>query len=310
MNMYEKRLKLRELLMKKECTPLMGAYDVLSAKIIEQTGFPVVYTGSFVTGASRGALPDVGLVQMHDLLELAREIAKETNIPIVCDADTGWYHAANIWRTVHEFESAGASAIHIEDTVFGKHTAHKAVLLDHEVMVERIRACCDARVDKNFMIIARTDALYLNDDEEDAVRRINAYLEAGADAGFIVFKGSIKSLKKFRAKINGPLITTSVDFQDSLAEETDAGSNMSVYWPLTIFAAFKAVKHVCEAFYKDRDATKLKEYCFDEGELNCLMPYQRFNDNVVKYKVLKQFSGDNGGQSKLLVADKHLSKEK
>ena len=127
MNMYEKRIKLRELLNAKDCTPLMGAYDVLSAKIIEQTGFPVVYTGSFVTGASRGALPDVGLVQLHDLLELAREIAKETNIPIVCDADTGWYHAANIWRTVHEFESAGASAIHIEDTVFGKHTTHKAV---------------------------------------------------------------------------------------------------------------------------------------------------------------------------------------
>jgi methylisocitrate lyase len=293
MNMYEKRIKLRELLNAKDCTPLMGAYDVLSAKIIEQTGFPVVYTGSFVTGASRGALPDVGLVQLHDLLELAREIAKETNIPIVCDADTGWYHAANIWRTVHEFESAGASAIHIEDTVFGKHTTHKAVLLDQDIMAERIRACCDARIDKNFMIIARTDALYLNDDAEDAIRRINAYLEAGADAGFIVFKGSIKSLASFRSRINGPLITTSVDFQDSLAEETAAGSNMSVYWPLTIFAAFKAVRHVCEAFYKDRDATRLKEYCFDEGELNSLMPYQRFDENIAKYKVLEQFS--NGG---------------
>jgi len=294
MNMYEKRIRLRELLAQEACTPLMGAYDVLSAKIIESTGFPVVYTGSLVTGASRGALPDVGLVQLHDLLSLARDIAKETSIPIVCDADTGWYHAANIWRTVHEFESAGASGIHIEDTVFGKHTTHQAVLLDTDVMCERIRACCDARVDKNFMIIARTDALYLNDDMEDAIRRINAYLAAGADAGFIVFKGSIKSLKAFRARINGPLVTTSVDFQDSLAEETAAGANMAVYWPLTIFAAAKAVRQVCEAFYKAQDATRLQEYCFDEGILNSLMPYDRFYKNVEQYRVQDQFGRTDG----------------
>lgn len=295
MDMYEKRVRLRELLAAPECVPLMGAYDLLSAKIVERTGFPVLYTGSLVTGASGFGLPDVGLVQLHDLLGLAREIAKETDIPIVCDADTGWYHAANIWRTVHEFEAAGVSGIHIEDQVFGKHTTHSAVLLDRDVMCTRIRACCDARRDKNMMIIARTDALYLNDDEADAIERANAYLQAGADAAFIVFKGSVKSLRSFRQKINGPLIITSVDFQDSIADETAAGANMSVYWPLTIFAAFKAVKHVCEAFWKDRDATKLKEYCFDEGALNTLMPYDRFYDNVKKYKVLETFQKSKKG---------------
>jgi 2-methylisocitrate lyase-like PEP mutase family enzyme len=289
MDMYEKRVRLRELLAAPECVPLMGVYDLLSAKIVERTGFPVLYTGSLVTGASGFGLPDVGLVQLHDLLGLAREIAKETDIPIVCDADTGWYHAANIWRTVHEFEAAGVSGIHIEDQVFGKHTTHSAVLLDRDVMCTRIRACCDARRDKNMMIIARTDALYLNDDKADAIERANAYLRTGADAAFIVFKGSVRSLRSFRQKINGPVIITSVDFQDSIADETAAGANMSVYWPLTIFAAFKAVKHVCEAFWKDKDATKLKEYCFDEGALNTLMPYDRFYDNVKKYNVLETF---------------------
>lgn len=289
MNMYEKRIRLKELLAEKECTPLMGAYDVLSAKLVEQTGFPVVYTGSLVTGASAFGIPDVGLVTMNDLLGLAREIAKETNIPIVCDCDSGWYHAANIWRTVHEFESAGVSGIHIEDTMFGKHTTHKAVLQDKDIMCERIRAACDARKDKNFMIIARTDAMYLNDDMDDAVERINAYLEAGADAGFIVFKGSIKELKDFRARINGPLITTSVDFQDSLDEETEAGSNMSVYWPMTIYAAFKAVRHVLEKFHECKDATKLQEYCFDEGALNSVLPFDRYYKNVEKYHVTDMF---------------------
>jgi 2-methylisocitrate lyase-like PEP mutase family enzyme len=283
MNMYEKRVKLRELLDAPGCTPLMGAYDLLSARIIEQTGFPVLYTGSFVTGASRHALPDVGLVQMRDLLDLAREIAKETDLPLVCDADTGWYHAANIWRTVHEFESAGASAIHIEDTVFGKHTDLPPKLLDIEVMCARIAACVDARKDPNFLLIARTDAIYLKNNPDEAVERINAYLAAGADAGFIVFKGSVRALADFRKRINGPLIVTSVDFQDSVDDESAAGANMSVYWPLTIFAAYKAVKQVCESFHRDRDATKLREYCFDEGQINETISYERFLNNVKKY---------------------------
>jgi methylisocitrate lyase len=289
MDMHEKRVRLRELMLEKECTPLIGAYDLLSARIIERTGFPALYTGSFVTGASRLGLPDVGLVQLHDLLGVAREIAKETSIPIVCDADTGFYHAANIWRTVHEFECAGASAIHVEDTVFGKHTSHPPVLLDAEVMCERVRACCDARTDPDFLIIARTDAVYLNDDAEDAVRRINAYLAAGADAGFIVFRGSIAALREFRARIDGPLVTTSVEFRDSLAEETVAGANMSVYWPLTLFAAFKAVKEVCEAFREGRDATRLAHHRFDEDELSALLPYDAFHERVERYRVLEQF---------------------
>lgn len=289
MNMYEKRIQLKRLLNEPDCIPMMGAYDVLSAKIIEQTGFPVLYTGSFVTGASQFGLPDVGLVTLNDLLALAREIAKETDVPIVSDADSGWYHAANIWRVVHEFESAGVSGIHIEDTVFGKHTTHKAVLLKKEIMAERVRAACDAREDPNFMIIARTDALYLNDDFEDAIDRINTYLAAGADAGFIVFKGSIKKLTAFRARINGPLITTSVDFQDSLHEETMAGANMSVYWPLSIYAAYRAVKYVAEEFMATKDATKLREYCFDEGAINKILPYERFYRNVEEYNVLDQF---------------------
>lgn len=283
MDMYEKRVRLRELLNEAGCTPLMGAYDLLSAKIIEQTGFPALYTGSFVTGASAYGLPDVGLVQMHDLLSLAREIAKETNLPLVCDADTGWYHAANIWRTVHEFESAGASALHIEDTVFGKHTEHTPVLLETSVMCQRIKACVDARQDPNFLIFARTDSIYLKNDVEEAISRINAYLEAGADAGFITFKGSVSALAEFRKKINGPLIVTSVDFQDSVADETAAGANMSIYWPLTLFAAFKAVKQVCEEFYQHQDATRLHEFCFDEGLINKTISYERFEKNLQRF---------------------------
>ena len=285
MDMYEKRLRLREHLDSPECVPLMGAYDVLSARVIEQTGFPVLYTGSFVTGASAFGLPDVGLVQLADLLDLSRRIAKETDLPVVCDADSGWFHAGNIWRTVHEFESAGVSAIHIEDQIFGKHTDRDPLLTPVDVMQQRIRACCEARKDPNFLIIARTDALYLREDQEDAIARANAYLEAGADAAFIVFKGSVRGLRAFRSRINGRVIVTSVTFEDSLDAQTAAGADMAIYWPLTIFAAFKAVRQVCERFHRTRDASQLQEYTFDEGALNALMPYDRFDRNAERYGV-------------------------
>lgn len=290
MNMYEKRIRLRELMAEKECTPLMGAYDVLSAKIIERTGFPVVYTGSFITGASQGFLADVGLVQLKDLLPLAYEIAKETNIPIVCDVDNGWYHAGNIWRTVHEFESAGVSGIQVEDGIIGKHVATKPISMSKEVMCDHIRAMCDAREDKNFVIIARTDALWLEGDIEETIERCNAYLDAGADAAFITFPGSIKSMKEWRHRIHGPIVTTAISYEDSLIEETEAGANMSVYWPNAIYAAFKAVKEVMERFYECKDMTQVtKDYAFNEKELIGYLPYKKYNDNMEKYNGLNQY---------------------
>ena len=105
MDMHEKREKLQEYLREPGCTPIMCAYDVLSAKLIENAGFPIVYTGSFITGASQFGMADVGLVQLKDLLPLAREIAKEVDLPIIADVDNGWYHAGNIWRmmvSVHQ----------------------------------------------------------------------------------------------------------------------------------------------------------------------------------------------------------------
>lgn len=205
MDMHEKREKLQEYLREPGCTPIMCAYDVLSAKLIENAGFPIVYTGSFITGASQFGMADVGLVQLKDLLPLAREIAKEVDLPIIADVDNGWYHAGNIWRMIHEFEYAGISGIQVEDGIIGKHVGGEPIDMSKEVMCDHIRAMVDARTDKNFMIIARTDALWLKNDWEETIDRCNAYLEAGADACFITFAGSIKELKEYRDRINGLL---------------------------------------------------------------------------------------------------------
>jgi methylisocitrate lyase len=288
MNMYEKRVKLKELLLAPGCTPVLGAYDVLSAKLIEASGFPVVYTGSFITGASQFGLADVGLVGMKDLLPLAYEIAKEVDLPIICDVDNGWYHSGNIWRMVHEFESAGVSGIQVEDGIIGKHVSSAPIDMSTEVMCDHIRAMCDARKDKNFMIIARTDALWLKNDIEETIERINAYLAAGADAGFITFPASIKGMKEWRHRINGPVVTTPISYEDSIADETEAGSNMSVYWPNTIYAAFKAVKDTLNSFKETKDITKVP-FNFSENELLAFLPYDKYYQNMTKYNGEKQY---------------------
>lgn len=288
MNAHEKRVRLHELMNEPGCTPIMCAYDVLSAMLIERAGFPIVYTGSFITGASAYGVADVGLVQMKDLLPLAYEIAKEIDLPIICDVDNGWYHAGNIWRMIHEFEAAGVSGIQVEDGIIGKHVTSEPIEMSIDVMCDHIRAMCDAREDKDFMIIARTDALWLRNDVEDTVARCNAYLDAGADAAFITFPGSIKGLKEFRDRIHGPVVTTPIVFEDSIAAETEAGANMSCYWPITLYAAFNAVKKTLATFKETQDVTKV-EALFDENELLAFLPYQKYYDNMKKYNGANQY---------------------
>lgn len=290
MDMYEKRVRLRELMKEPGATPVMGAYDVLSAKLIESAGFPVIYTGSFITGASQYFLADVGLVQLKDLLPLAYEIAKEVDLPIICDVDNGWYHSGNIWRMVHEFESAGVSGIQVEDGILGKHVSTKPIAYSTEVMCDHIRAMCDARKDKNFMIIARTDDLWLNGDVETAIKKANAYLEAGADCAFITFPGSIKGMKEWRHRINGPVMTTPIVYEDSLAEEGEAGANFSLYWPNALYAAYKAVKNTVEKFAETKDIRACSDL-FDENELLDYLPYKKYDENMEKFNGSAHYEG-------------------
>jgi len=139
----------------------------------------------FGTSAARG-FPDLGLLTMTEMVANVRAIANSVKIPLICDADTGYGNPMNVWRTVREYEDAGAAALHIEDQVFPKRCgflAGKQVIAMDE-MIPKVRAACDARRDRNLVIIARTDALAVNG-WEDVIRRCRAYREAGADMIFV-----------------------------------------------------------------------------------------------------------------------------
>src|SRR5919202_1473455 len=179
--------KLRELVERQEGPVLApGAYDALSARLVEQAGFEAVYITGFGTAASLLGRPDIGLLTFSEMVDNARRIAQAVKVPVIADADNGSGNPINVIRTVREYEAAGISAIHIEDQVSPKKCGHmegKQVISAGE-MVEKVHAAIEARHSEDFVVIARTDARAV-EGIDGALERARLYREAGADALFV-----------------------------------------------------------------------------------------------------------------------------
>ena len=178
--------RLRALIARKKAVLLPGAANALAARVIEDLGFEAIYvTGAGVTNTFLG-MPDIGLLTVTELAEHVAAMRDAVSLPLIVDADTGFGNAINTGRTVRTLERAGASAIQLEDQDFPKRCGHfsgKSVIPTAE-MVQKIRAAADARVDRDVVIVARTDAIAVNG-FEDAMERANAFIEAGADMTFV-----------------------------------------------------------------------------------------------------------------------------
>jgi len=220
--------QLREKLSRNSMVVAPFVYDALQAKIAERVGFEAVYMTGFGTAAARG-FPDLGLLTMSEMVENVRSIARSVQIPVICDADTGYGNPVNVWRTVNEYERAGAAALHIEDQVWPKRCgflAGKQVIAQEE-MVPKVRAACDARGNPDTVIIARTDALAVNG-WDDVVRRATAYREAGADLIFVDGIRTIDDLHNYATRLshlpllyNGQLLP--------VAELASRGFKLTIY---------------------------------------------------------------------------------
>ena len=177
---------LRQLLDGPEPVLAPGAYDALSARLVEAAGFPVVYMTGFGTAAGRLGRPDVGLLGMSEMVDNARRIVEAVEVPVIADADTGYGNPINVVRTVHEYERAGVAAIHIEDQLAPKKCGHMEgkQLIPCEEMVQKVRAAVAARRSPDFLLIARTDARAV-EGLEATLERARRYREAGADVLFV-----------------------------------------------------------------------------------------------------------------------------
>jgi len=246
-----------------------GAYDAVSARLVEQAGFGAVYIGSYATAASRLGLPDAGLVSMREMVDHAAAVVGAVErIPVIADAENGFGSAVTLWRTVREFERAGVAGVHLEDHEFGKHLDVPGRVLPKAAMVEKVRAAVDAREDRAFVIIARTDAGWLKGGGglDDAVDRCLAYGAAGAD---MVFPAGVRSSVLATVKSRIPYPICAVDSPGSTAARDEAaGIKLVLYYSLLLYAAHRAVREVLAAFRAHGDRSALEGRLTPEAEFD------------------------------------------
>jgi len=245
--------RLRELLARPDALVIPGAFDALSARLIVQTGFPAVYMTGFGTSASVLGQPDVGLLTMSEMVSRAAALASVAgDVPLIADADTGYGNPINVRRTIREYERAGVAGLHIEDQVWPKKCGHmegKQVNAMEE-MVQKVHAAVDARQDPDFVIIARTDANAVTG-FEDALRRGQAYREAGADVIFIEAPRSMEELRAIGQAFQGmPLIFNWAESGKTpllpLSEIQTLGFNLVIFPVSLLFAATHAMLALLE----------------------------------------------------------------
>ncbi|MDR2355544.1 MAG: isocitrate lyase/PEP mutase family protein [Clostridiales Family XIII bacterium] len=197
---------MREKLAKPGILMAPGVYDGISARVVEQAGFELAYQTGAGVAAGAIAQPDIGLTTMNDTVNVCRTLAMKLNIPLICDADTGYGNALNAIRTVHEFEMAGAAAVQIEDQVAPKRCGHLSgkTVIPADEYLQKLRAVLKERYYEDTLIIARTDArAALSFDE--AVERGKMYIDAGADILFFEAPQSIEEIEKVAKLFAGQL---------------------------------------------------------------------------------------------------------
>lgn len=277
---------------------VVGAVNAYCAMMAEQTGHHALYlSGGGVANASYG-LPDLGMTDLHDVLEDVRRITSASSLPLLVDIDTGFGGAFNIARSIQQMEKAGAAAVHIEDQVQQKRCGHrpnKAIVSQGE-MVDRVKACVDARVDDNFVIMARTDALAV-EGMESAIERAIACVEAGADMIFPEAMITLDQYKEFVAAVNVPVLANITEFGAtplfSKEELASVGVDLVLY-PLSAFRAMnKAALNVYQHLLNDGHQRDVVESMQTRNELYEFLNYHVYEDKLDALFSDKKESGKN-----------------
>jgi 2-methylisocitrate lyase-like PEP mutase family enzyme len=243
-------------------TMVPGAYDTLTARLVERAGFAAVYlTGGGYSRAS--GYPDLGLLTLNENARFIGLTVEAVGIPVIADADTGYGNAINVIRTVREYEKTGVAAFHIEDQVSPKKCGHydgKEVIARSE-MVGKIKAAVDTRQDPSMLIIARSDARAV-EGLEPAIDRVNAYLEAGADIGFVEAPQSVEELRSVGRLVAGPALVNVFEGGKTpmlaASELAAMGFRLGIYPSQTHRAAIRAAQRVLAALKEDGHTTRIE----------------------------------------------------
>ncbi len=290
----QKRARFREELSSGRLLRMPGAFNPLSARMIERKGFDGVYISGAVLSADLG-LPDIGLTTLTEVAARGAQIARTTELPTLIDADTGFGEPMNAARTVQEMENAGVSGLHIEDQINPKRCGHLdgKEVVDLDVAVRRIRAAVEGRRDPNFLIMARTDIRAV-DGLEAAQDRAKALVDAGADA---IFPEAMRTLEEFaaiREAVDVPVLANMTEFGKSelftTSQLESVGINM-VIWPVSLLrmamgAAERALDTLVDAGTLTSQLDSMQHRA-DLYELISYEDYAGFDSNIFTFNVEK-----------------------
>ena len=277
----QKRIDLRAALATGELLRFPGAFNPLSAKLIEDKGFEGVYISGAVLAADLG-LPDIGLTTLSEVAGRGQQIARMTDLPALIDADTGFGEPMNVARTVQSLEDAGVAGLHIEDQVNPKRCGHldgKAVV-DLETSTKRIRAAVDARRDPNLLIMARTDIRAI-DGLQAAIDRAKALVDAGADAIFPEAMADLGEFEAVRGAVDVPILANMTEFGKSELFSTqqlaDVGINIVIYPVSLLRIAMGAAERGLDALGAEGSLNSQVPQMQTRARLYELLDYEAYN---------------------------------
>jgi len=286
-NSEEKRKNLNDKLKSNKILRVPGAYNPLTAKVIEEIGYEAVYVSGGVMANDLG-YPDIGLTTLKDVSYRSNQIARVTNLPTIVDVDTGFKSCE---ETIKTFEKFGIAAVHIEDQIEQKRCGHldNKELISKEEMINKIKKCVNARTDKNFKIIARSDAKDVEGIDK-MIDRCKSYVEAGAE---IIFPEALKDEKEFeivRKSLKCYLLANMTEFGKSkilnYKELENLGYNIVIYPVTTQRLAIKSVEEGLRAIFEDGHQNNIIDKMQTRKRLYDLVEYEKYNaldENVYNF---------------------------
>jgi len=265
-----------------------GVYDAITARIAQKAGFEAMFQTGYGTSAALLGMPDYGFIGSTETIENARRICKAVSVPVIVDADTGYGNPLSVWKIVNELEAVGAAGIFLEDQKWPKRCGHMAgkEVIAKEEYAEKLRAALDARKNKEFIIVARTDAR-ATEGLDSAIERGLLYKEIGADAIFVEAPKSIDEMKKIGRSIKAPLVANMIEGGAtpmlSSQQLHKMGFNLILYPLSVLYANTFATLQILQELKKVGTTARLRKHLVNFNQFNDIVELSKFKKMENKY---------------------------
>ena len=285
--------KLSSMIKSKKPLVIPGVYDAIGAKIAEKVGFDAMFQTGYGTSATLFGMPDYGFIGATETVDNARRISTAISVPLIVDSDTGYGNALSVWKLVKELESAGAAGIFLEDQKWPKRCGHMQgkEVIPQEEYTEKLGAALDARENKDFIIVARTDSRATEGLEKSIERGIQNK-KTGADAVFIEAPRTLDEMKKIGKEIKAPLVANMIEGgatpMNSAQTLNKIGFNIILYPLSVLFANTFATMNILQELKNTGTTSKYKQKVVNFDQFNSLVELDKFKKMETKYKVTKR----------------------